>query len=142
MQGFFIVKIKGCFFVLTLIFIRRCSATTSRTSCGTTCSASSCSCATGRSTFLSRARLLTDYLTLEVNYLGVHIVYEIQILLITLNQSVCIHELHQQAISLVACLARSFQSTDVLGHSFVGASSGQRANFLVGSFQRCNKCTQ
>lgn len=66
----------------------------SASSCAAAGRASSCGCAISRSTCLSRAGLLTDCLTLVVNNLGVHIVDEIQILLITLNQGVCIHELH------------------------------------------------
>ena len=71
-----------------------CAAAGRASFCAAAGRASSCGCAISRSTCLSRAGLLTDCLTLVVNNLGVHIVDEIQILLITLNQGVCIHELH------------------------------------------------
>lgn len=50
-------------------------------------------------------RELNINLTLVVNNLCVHIVNEVQEPGIALNQRVSIHKLHQQTVSIIACLA-------------------------------------
>ena len=80
-------------------------------------------------------RLLADDLALVVGYLGVHVVDEVGVLRLPLDEGEGVDPLHEGAVGLVRRLARVFQRAHGLGHALLGAVGGEGAHALVGLLQ-------
>ena len=70
-----------------------------------------------------------------MGYLGVHVVDEVGVLRLPLDEGEGVDPLHEGAVGLVRRLARVFQRAHGLGHALLGAVGGEGAHALVGLLQ-------